>query len=73
MWSNYDCISFEGCFHQVVANDVLDEEFQTEVCISIFCSRSKEKLQFLPEVCSCGFVAEEGVFKSLSAGISKAM
>ena len=54
-----------------MANDVQDEKFLREVCISIFCSRSKEKLQFLPEVCCGRCVAEEGVFKSLSAEINK--
>ena len=70
-WSSDDYISFEGCYHQVMANDVQDEKFLREVCISIFCSRSKEKLQFLPEVCCVRCVAKEDVFKSLSAEINK--
>lgn len=41
-----------------------DEAFLREVCLSVFGSRSKEKLQFLPEA-YCGRLVAEKVFSGL--------
>ena len=41
-----------------------DEAFLREVCLSVFGSRAKEKLQFLPEAC-CGRLVAEKVFSGL--------
>lgn len=48
-----------------------DEEFLTEVHVSIFLSRSEDELSFPPETCYYGFVAREDIFRSLNAGIKK--